>query len=1281
MSEIRKRRRRRRVALVPLAALLLAACGDAAQPTAASFTAKVAENDVLAGSLSASNLLGGKVSFTVVRGPSHGALEIDSRSGAFTYRPAPYFNGTDRFVYTAETDLQTSPPATVTVVVTSVNYRPEALSVTSIVGAALADGILELPEDGSVTGWLQAADPDMDVLTFQIVVPPANGTLDLDAATGMFTYQPMHDWNGTDSFQFAASDGELVSFPAGVSLVVVPVNDPTVAQDQAIVLDEDTVFSGLLVATDVDGPALTYAVAAQPGHGAVTLEPASGAFSYQPAQDYNGPDSFTFVASDGQASSAAATVSITVNPVNDPPVGRDQAVTLDEDTTLDGELVATDVEGEALTFKVVQAPRHGRVHVAAWTGAYTYKPNRDYNGPDLFRFVANDGATDSAPAVVAITVMPVNDAPMAVSQTATVPSDGVLMGMLSATDVDDDALTYATITAPQNGTLDFDSGTRIFTYHPAPGFAGSDSFQFTASDGRATSGPGTVSIRVDATASGAPQIQFQQGKTTAAVGQPATLGVTASGAPPLFFSWFRNGARLANTNSPVYSTPPVTVADDGATYAVVVYALGTSVTSLSWTLDVVQAKADHQVFNLFSNDRELFPEREPISVESIDRLEGAIGARITFASALPAFDSDGTAVASPDAPDSISVAFSDTGLPEVQSTSVTLWPSGSAGPETFSLSFENTAWLTQHGRSGPARVIITEMPIPAASTRVEDWLIGTPTNDDISFAQATWGAAVDGFSSPTEKAQALARILIDQLEPYRGVPSDLMNRSRPFDQWLLATSGQGLVWCTNIAEIFTLASKSLGIPARIGALGRTLSIGSNYIVQIAEGHATTEVFDEMTNRWVWIDPTVYMLGMQPQGGRLLNISETLASLNDPARFQVLLAVDYDSSTRLQSTVPAERSAHLADLRRFFGRDTMLAFPKNGLELNREHYSNETEIYPRVEDVAIKSLSALPGDYGMLLELTSALPELDHFEYRVLSSSEGPSDGSISSSTDGFIHIRIANAHSTETQWSTLGMRAVGSDGASREYVVTVRFYSSELYAAHGLTNRGILIFDPGDLRTISSLPEDWLPHTPSIDDVHFAQAEWGSAARADETPLEQARAIGSRLIDALWAARGVPSDAMQVAPFDQYRRAVLGEDYVDSTTVATIFAHACNSLGLPARIVELGGVLSSAPEYDLLGSPEHAAVEVFDSVANRWAWFDLSVGMLGVELEGYGTLNSAELRRALVDTTQLGTLQAIVWDPVSGLVSQVPFGSSLGADSVQNLFQAWPELHYSRRLP
>jgi len=131
--------------------------------------------------------------------------------------------------------------------------------------------------------------------------------------------------------------------------------------------------------------------------------------TYTPAANYNGPDSFTFRVWDGAAFSNTATVSITVTPVNDPPVANPQSVSTPQNTQLAVTLTGSDVDGDPLSFAIGTPPAHG-----ALTGTppdVTYTPAIGYVGPDSFTFTVNDGTATSAPATVSITV---TDTPLSV---------------------------------------------------------------------------------------------------------------------------------------------------------------------------------------------------------------------------------------------------------------------------------------------------------------------------------------------------------------------------------------------------------------------------------------------------------------------------------------------------------------------------------------------------------------------------------------------------------------------------------------------------------------------------------------------------------------------------------------------------------------------------------------------------------------------------------------------------------------------------------------------------
>src|SRR5439155_294755 len=153
-------------------------------------------------------------------------------------------------------------------------------------------------------------DIDSSVLTAVVVTGPSHGALAL-AADGSFAYTPAGNFNGPDSFTYKANDGLLDSHVATVALTSNPVNDAPVAVNDSFATDEATRLSFALPGvlgndTDVDSPALTAVVVTGPGHGALTLN-ANGSFTYTPAANFNGSDSFTYKANDGLLDSNAAT--------------------------------------------------------------------------------------------------------------------------------------------------------------------------------------------------------------------------------------------------------------------------------------------------------------------------------------------------------------------------------------------------------------------------------------------------------------------------------------------------------------------------------------------------------------------------------------------------------------------------------------------------------------------------------------------------------------------------------------------------------------------------------------------------------------------------------------------------------------------------------------------------------------------------------------------------------------------------------------------------------------
>ena len=447
-----------------------------APPVAQDQTVSVVEDTPTAINLVASDPDSDPLTYIIGNAPTHGTLSGSGSS--VTYTPTANYNGSDSFTFKVSDGIFTSNTATITINVTPVNDPPVAnsQSVTTL-------------EDTSVGITLTGSDIEGSPLTYIVVTQPQHGSLTGSGAS--LTYTPAANYNGVDNFTFKVNDGTVDSNSNATVLITVnPVNDAPVANNQAVLVIEDTPTPITLSASDADGDPITYIVLTQPAHG--TLSGTAPNLTYTPTLNYNGGDSFTFKVNDGTVDSNTATVTITVTPVNDAPIANNQSVIVTEDIAKAITLTATDVDANALTYTVVTPPTHGTLSGSAPN--LTYTPAANYNGSDSFTFKANDGTVDSNIATVSITVTPVNDAPVANDQTVSTPEDTQLGITLTGSDVDGNTLTYIVVTPPTHGTL---SGSAPnLTYTPAANYNGGDSFTFKVNDGTTDSNTATVTITV-----------------------------------------------------------------------------------------------------------------------------------------------------------------------------------------------------------------------------------------------------------------------------------------------------------------------------------------------------------------------------------------------------------------------------------------------------------------------------------------------------------------------------------------------------------------------------------------------------------------------------------------------------------------------------------------------------------------------------------------------------------------------------------------------------------------
>jgi hypothetical protein len=339
-----------------------------------------------------------------------------------------------------------------------------------------------------------------------------NGTCDYTAALGGAS---------TDTFTYDVSDG--VNTTAGVLVTVtVEANVAPTANPDSATTDTATPVVVNVLANDLGQIGETLAIdtfdAASANGAAVSCDTVSGDCTYTPDGVFTGDDTFTYTATDGTLSSAAATVTITVNAVagNAPPVAVNDAYNVIEDGILsipaaNGVLVNdTDVDGDPLTATLVSGPANAAGFNFFATGAFFYQPNPNFNGEDTFTYMANDGTANSNVATVTITVDPGNDIPTAANdefflksmydtgQLTTVNAPGVLA---NDTDVDGDPLTPVldpdpAVEPPAALTLNADGSFTYTTGNIDNLTLGTvDTFTYFANDGSVNStAPATVTL-------------------------------------------------------------------------------------------------------------------------------------------------------------------------------------------------------------------------------------------------------------------------------------------------------------------------------------------------------------------------------------------------------------------------------------------------------------------------------------------------------------------------------------------------------------------------------------------------------------------------------------------------------------------------------------------------------------------------------------------------------------------------------------------------------------------
>ncbi|MFP3364207.1 Ig-like domain-containing protein [Pseudoalteromonas sp. SIMBA_148] len=434
---------------------------------------------------------------TFMVAPTHGQLLL-ATDGSFSYVPDANFNGVDQFQYQAIDSLGATSTATVTLVINSEPDNPVAqndayqFNKNKLFEVTVQNGLLINDFD------IEAGDLSVNTTAINAT---QNGELTLNA-DGSFTYQPDLGFIGVDSFTYSISNEQGLTATAQVTLSESGVNTFPEANDDQYTLDEDSSASLLDVLandTDADGDTITISNIENTAGEATIV---AGKIQFTPPANFSGEIVLTYTITDGYSTGnegindRTASVTITITPVNDAPTANADSVTMNEDApALLVNVLAndSDIDGDTL---VITAATADIGSASVVDNKIQYTPTANTNGTAIINYTINDGNGGTATTNLTITITPVNDAPIANADSATIDEDAapILINVLANdSDVDGDSLAISAASA-DIGSVSV-VGNQI-QYTPAADDNGVATVTYTVSDSSGGASTTTLTITI-----------------------------------------------------------------------------------------------------------------------------------------------------------------------------------------------------------------------------------------------------------------------------------------------------------------------------------------------------------------------------------------------------------------------------------------------------------------------------------------------------------------------------------------------------------------------------------------------------------------------------------------------------------------------------------------------------------------------------------------------------------------------------------------------------------------
>ena len=442
---------------------------------------------------------GSEVSVVSAIAESGAQVEINA-DGTLNYTPVQDFTGIDSVTYTARNSDGVESTATLSIEVTPENEQPVAVNEAPIVKGEQVNALQNESLD-AIAVLSNDEDPDGDPLTIDGVTASNGGTVEINP-DGTLSYTPAADFIGEETLTYTVSDGQGGLTQGQVTVNVRSLADGPIALDDRVTVDEDAQLVGLDVLGNdrvAEGDTLTL-VSATSEQGATVVINEDGTLDYQAPENYSGVDVVTYTVRDGQGQESQATLSVTVNKVNDAPVAVDDAVSVQSAAVLENINVLAndaDADNDALLVTDAESANGATITINA-DGTLNYQAAEGFTGLDTVTYTISDGAGGTSSATLSVTVELGAVAPVAVNDGVGAIEDTLLENinvLANDRDANGDALTVTSAVSAAGGVVTINADGSL-NYLPPADFNGEDTITYSISDGNDGVSSATLTITV-----------------------------------------------------------------------------------------------------------------------------------------------------------------------------------------------------------------------------------------------------------------------------------------------------------------------------------------------------------------------------------------------------------------------------------------------------------------------------------------------------------------------------------------------------------------------------------------------------------------------------------------------------------------------------------------------------------------------------------------------------------------------------------------------------------------